>query len=145
MPSITQEVQGAAPTTINAYSDGSLKNTTGLFWHVGSAGVWWPGRGIETLTTDEKGFAEYKAQKPDADIFRDGVEVGEDGVMLWCPFNSSLNSSTRCELAAAILALLSPYPLNIGIDNATVVGKGNEIIHRRRRREAEDRLSLIHI
>ena len=31
MPSITQKVQGTAPKKINAYSDGSLKNTTGLF------------------------------------------------------------------------------------------------------------------
>ena len=48
--------------------------------------------------------------------------------MRWSPFNARLNSSTRCELGAAILALLSPYGLNIGIDNATVVEKGNAII-----------------
>ena len=60
--------------------------------------------------------------------------------MLRCAFNSSLNSSTRCELAAAILALLSPFPLNIVIDNATVVGKGNEIIQHLRRRGTEARV-----
>lgn len=59
--------------------------------------------------------------------------------MLWCAFNSSWNSSTRCELAAAIIAMLAPEPVNIGIDNATVVGKGTEIIEHERRREKEDR------
>ena len=46
--------------------------------------------------------------------------------MMWCAFNSSLNSSTRCELAAAILAMLAPTALNIGVDNATVVKRDNE-------------------
>ena len=59
--------------------------------------------------------------------------------MLWCPFNSSLNSSTRCELAAAIIAMLGPYPVNIGIDNVNVVLKGNEIIQHERRREKEEK------
>ena len=60
--------------------------------------------------------------------------------MLWCAFNSRLNSSTRCELAAAIIAVLGPQPVNIGIDNATVVLKGNEIIQHERRREKEERI-----
>ena len=60
MPRIKQKIQGTAPKEINAYSDGSLKNTTGLFWHVGGAGVWWPGRKTETLSVEEKGFAKYK-------------------------------------------------------------------------------------
>ena len=59
--------------------------------------------------------------------------------MLWCPFNSSLNSSTRCELAAAILALLAPRPVNIGIDNATVVLIGNNIIKHEKKRKEEMR------
>ena len=37
MPRIKQKIQGTAPKKMNAYSDGSLKNTTGLFWHVGGA------------------------------------------------------------------------------------------------------------
>ena len=62
-----------------------------------------------------------------------------NGVMLWCAFNSRLNSPTRCELGAAIVALLSPLTINIGIDNATVVKKGNEIIQHLRRQEKEKR------
>ena len=49
-------------------------------------------------------------------------------MLLWCPFNTLLNSSTRTELAAAIVAILPPVPVHIGIDNAAVVGKGSQII-----------------
>ena len=87
--------------------------------------MWHPGRKKEELTDEEKKFAEHKEK--------------EDGVMMWCVFNSSLNSSTRCELAAAILAMFAPTALNIGVDNATVVKRGNEIIEHMRRREKEIR------
>ena len=49
-------------------------------------------------------------------------------MLLWCPFNSLLNSSKRTELAAAIVAMLPAVPVHIGIDNAAVVGKGSQII-----------------
>ena len=124
-PKISQRVKGEAPEKPNVYSDGSLKNTKGYFWQLGGAGVWWPGRKAEDLTQEEESIAEYKEEP--------------GGLMLWCSFNADLNSSTRCELAAAILALLPPRPINIGIDNATVVGKGNEIIQHARRREEEKR------
>ena len=58
--------------------------------------------------------------------------------MLWTPFNTRLNSSTRCELGAAILAFLAPFGINIGIDNATVVEKGNAIIQHLRRQADEE-------
>lgn len=55
-----------------------------------------------------------------------------------CLQHTSLNSSTRCELGAAILAMLAPNPLIIGIDNATVVKKGNEIVERLRKKQEHD-------
>ena len=63
----------------------------------------------------------------------------EGGLLLWCPFNASLNSSTRCELAAAIIAILAPQAVTIAIDNANVVKIGNEIIEHAKRRENEER------
>ena len=120
VPHITVPVQGEAPEELNAFSDGSLKNTKGPFWHLGGAGVWWVNREAKDMTEQESRIVEYKEQ--------------DGGVMLWCPFNSSLNSTTRCELAAATLALLAPVPVNIGIDNATVVLKGNRIIKHERRK-----------
>ena len=59
--------------------------------------------------------------------------------MLWAPFNARLNTSTRCELGAAIVALLAPCGINIGIDNAAVVSKGNLIIYHLRR-QAEEKI-----
>ena len=73
--------------------------------------MWWPNRKEEQLTSDEKRIAEYKEH--------------EGGLLLWCSFNASLNSSTRCELAAAIIAVLAPQAVNIAIDNANVVKKGS--------------------
>ena len=69
---------------------------------------------MDDHTEAEREIAEHK-------------HIGEEGVMLWCPFNSLLNSSTRCELAAAILAMLPGMPMHIGRDNAAVVRKSNEI------------------
>ena len=60
-------------------------------------------------------------------------------MLLWCSFNASLNSSTRCELAAAIIAVLAPQAVNIAIDNANVVKTGNEIMNHAKRRENEER------
>ena len=85
--------------------------------------MWWPERKAESITEQEKRLAEYKET--------------DEGTMLWCPFNSSLNSSS--ELAAAILALLAPRPVNIGIDNATVVRTGNNIIKHEKKRNEEMR------
>ena len=124
-PKIKEQVQGIAPQEPNAYSDGSLKNTKGYFWQLGGAGVWWPNRVESEVTQEEMKIAEYKET--------------EGGVMLWCSFNASLNSSTRCELAAAIIAMLAPRPVHIGIHNQTAVGKGTEIIQHERRRQEEDR------
>ena len=101
LPKMGAKVGGIAPNKPNAYSDGSLKHNKGHFWQVGGAGVWWPGRSKETLTKEEKGVAEYEEVQGPVDIFDPEAEKGRDGVMLWCPFNSRLNSSTRCELGAA--------------------------------------------
>ena len=48
------------PENPNSYSDGSLKHNKGVFWGVGGAGVWWPGRRAEDLGQEERKFAEYE-------------------------------------------------------------------------------------
>ena len=138
MPSIKQKVEEVAPAEPNGYSDGSLKNNKGLFWAVGGAGVWWPNRALDDLTTDEKTIAEHRQVAPDVCIFNPEAAENPGGVMLWTPFNARLNTSTRCELGAAILALLAPHGINIGIDNSAVVDKGNTIIHHLRRQAEEE-------
>ena len=138
MPDVKGKVEGKAPAEPNAFSDGSLKNTKGLFWGVGGAGVWWPGRAANTLSEEEKQYTEYKEEKSQKSIFNpEGPSEEGGGMMLWCPFNSRLNSSTRTELGAAILTLLAPITAHIGIDNAAVVQTGSQIINHLRRRAKE--------
>ena len=103
-----------------------MRKVKGSFWQVDGAGVWHKIIKEEEVTEGEKAIAEYQGH--------------EEGVRLWCAFNISLNSSTRCELGVVILAMLAPIPLNLGIDNATVVEKGNEIIeHLRKKQDREER------
>ena len=85
-----------------------------LLWQTGGAGVFWLGRSIDQITKDEAIYMEH--------------EQRSEGLLLWCPFNSLLNSSTRTELAAVIVAIIPPVPVHIGIDNVAVVGKGSQII-----------------
>ena len=105
MPSIDAEVVDQAPSSPNAYSDGSLKNVKGYFW---GAGVWWPGRKASTLTASELRIAEHREVEAARDLFDPELPEQGGGVMMWSPFNARLNSSTRCELGAAIVAMVSP-------------------------------------
>ena len=109
-----QKVEDRVPERPNVYSDGSLKQNKCYFWQTGGAGVFWPGRKMDQLTEDEATYTEREQ------IIK--------GLLLWCPFNSLLNSSTRTELAAAIVAIIPAVPVHIGIDNAAVVDKGSQII-----------------
>ena len=136
MPTIKRRIHDAAPDKPNGYSDGSLKNVRGMFWSVGGAGVWWPNRTIDSITVDEATIAVHRQVEPDHDWFGPHKDImNPGGLMLWTPFSSRLNSSTRCELGAVILALLAPFAINIGVDNATVVDKGNAIIQHLRDQE----------
>ena len=50
--------------------------------------------------------------------------------MVSAKFNSLMNSSTRCEMGAALIAISPDEPVHLGIDNATTVQEGNKIIKR---------------
>ena len=82
VPSIGAEVRGEPPKDPNAFSDGALKNNKGLFWGVGGAGVWWPKRKAEDLSTGELAIAEYEEVEAKRDIF-DPAKTEEGGTMLW--------------------------------------------------------------
>ena len=109
-----QHVDDRTPKKPHVYSDGSLKENKCYFWQTGGAGVFWPGRSMDQITKDEAIYTEH--------------EQRSEGLLLWCPFNSLVNSSTRTELAAAIAAIIPPVPVHIEIDNAAMVGKGSQII-----------------
>ena len=104
------------PENPNVYSDGSLKNPgVGPHWMVGGIGVWWPGR------TEEK----QPRTKVEEKYTRSSFEGA--GLRMWNAFNDLRNSSTRCEVGAALLAMNPPIATNIGVDNQTCVEGTNEI------------------
>ena len=49
--------------------------------------------------------------------------------MVSTTFNSLMNSSTRCEIGAALVAMSPDEPVHLGIDNATAVREGDNIIN----------------
>ncbi len=73
---------------------------------IGGAGVWWPGRNpglSHRLSTAEKELAHWKTHN--------------EGLMVYTPIGGYTGSSTRTELAAAILALSANGPVHIGTDS----------------------------
>eukprot|EP00973_Karenia_brevis_P007741 1051382-Karenia_brevis.AAC.1 len=82
-PPLPQHVQGTAPNTYNAFSDGSFTHPTLPHFGLISAGVWWPERNTE-ISTLEHTHTNYR-QTPD------GIDVM--GYHLGC-----IGSSARAEM-----------------------------------------------
>ncbi len=95
-----------APEDINVYTDGSWINPLQQYLGLGGAGVWWPGRDLsvyQRLSPAEKDLAHWSQHS--------------DGLMLYTPIGGYTGSSTRTELAAAIIALAANGPVHIGTDS----------------------------
>ncbi len=100
-----------APDKIGVYTDGSMKNTRCSSFSLSGAGVFWPGRDI---TKDHLTALEY--------------ELGyqrqcKDGVSIRTNLAGHGASSTRAELAAAIIALAHRGAVHLGSDSQAVVDK----------------------
>ena len=72
----------AVPEKPNAFADGSLKQSRGACWQTGGAGVWMPGRTTGDINEQERKYTHQ--------------EEARGGIMLWCAFNTLIDSSTRC-------------------------------------------------
>ena len=112
-----QPVQGTAPSRPNAWTDGSYRNPE-FKLGVGSYGLWHPDRPTSDLSPEECDFASIVS--PDKHKLHNGLMLA--GVL-----PSVFNSSTRTELAALIAICACPRPIHIGIDNATVVERANQL------------------
>ena len=111
----------APPADINVYTDGSWAYPLKEFLGIGGAGVWWPNRdpNIEhRLSQAEKDIAHHK-QFP-------------EGAMLYTPIGGYGGSSTRTELAAAIVAILANGPVHIGSDSQAFIDKASDILYKLR-------------
>ena len=106
--------------------DGSLKKPVGNHWAIGGLGIWWPKRSKEEgpLHEEDGKYLEHE--------WRDG------GCMQWSAFNERRNSSTRCEVGGARMAIQKDGPVHIGIDNQATVTMCNAIAgHHKRRQETK--------
>ena len=105
------------PKDINVYSDGSWINPLQQYLGLGGAGVWWPGRNPKDhhrLSPAELDLAHYQQY--------------DDGLMLYTPIGGYTGSSTRTELAAAIIALSANGPIHLGTDSQAFLDKAEWIL-----------------
>ena len=114
-----------APSEINVYTDGSWVNPLHQYLGLGGAGVWWPGRDINVshrLSPGEKDLAYH--------------DQLSHGLMLYTPIGGYTGSSTRTELAAAILAVVANGPVHIGTDSQAFHDKALHVLGRLRKGKA---------
>ena len=111
-----------APEEANVYSDGSWLHPDKPFLSFGGAGVWWPGRTIAThaelkrlpLSVAEQTLSYY--------------EQREDGLALYTNIGGLTGSSTRTELAAAIIAMSGHGPIHLASDSQAFVKRALGIV-----------------
>ena len=87
---------------INVYSDGSWLTPTKRFLSLGGAGVWWPGR---TIHKNDLTPNLYYMPLSDGEMEMAHWKQEDDGLTLYTKIGGYTGSSTRTELAAAILAI----------------------------------------
>ena len=117
-----ERVNGTPPEQPNVYSDGSVHNPASTHWKVGGIGIFWPRRNEEELPLTD---AETKFMQK---------EVTPSGMRMWNCFSNLMNSSTRCEIGAALIAMLPNKAVNIGSDSLATVRKGNATIEHQKQR-----------
>ncbi len=106
-----------APQEINVYSDGSWILPIQQYLGLGGAGVWWPGRDIticHRLSPAEQELGHHQQQ--------------QQGLLLYTPIGGLSGSSTRSELAAAILALAANGPIHLGTDSQAFLDRATKVI-----------------
>ena len=100
------------PEEPNVYTDGSLHNPTSRHWQVGGMGIFWPDRKLE-----EQPIEEYENRYMRCEEITHGINM-------WGTFTALRGSSTRCEIATALVAVLRQKPAHIGTDSLALVRKG---------------------
>jgi hypothetical protein len=103
----------APPEQINAFSDGSWKHPRVFYFSLGGAGVWWPNR-------------SHRLSDPEHELAM--CEKTEQVWRLYTAIGGFAGSSTRTELAAAILAISSHGPVHLGSDSKAFVTRANFIL-----------------
>jgi ribonuclease HI len=102
-----------APAVINVFTDGTWRNPRHPNFSLGGAGVWWPGK--------RKGFSSAEKQLA-------AIHVDNKGARLCASFGGYAGSSTRTELAAAILACCGAGPIHLGTDSQAFATRAQSLI-----------------
>eukprot|EP00969_Alexandrium_andersonii_P037353 1636947-Alexandrium_andersonii.AAC.1 len=108
-------IEGLAPEAPNVFSDGAVDRPTELRRARMAGGVWVP---------ESQVHAQLDSRA--SDFCFDSVQDG--GLVLWIPLFGPTPSSARAEGCALLLAAHLRCPLNVGIDNASVVGRATKIL-----------------
>ena len=107
----------AAPDDVNAWTDGSKKHPRYQLFSLAGFGVWHTKRCMEELSHAE------------IDILQ-GTRTNDYvvGIGLHATLCGVFHSSTRAELAGAILAIVAPGPQHIASDSLAMVDRANSIL-----------------
>ena len=127
-----------APNEINVYTDGSLHDPESNIYSLGGAGAWWPHRQVqadgpvssaENDPADERhpDHLRYVEDLAEAEAEIAEVDQQQDGLRLITYMQGFGGSSTRMELAAAIIALGARLPVHIGTDSQSFMTKANNV------------------
>ena len=99
------------PADINTYSDGCLFSPTEPLCQLGWAGVWWPNRHLDTHSPS------------DAEANMAVLDPTQEGLKLLTYLPGFGGSSTRQELAGAIVAMAANGPVHLGTDSQAFLDK----------------------
>ena len=116
-PQFPEAVHGKAKDKPDTFSDGGVKNPSNQAWSLGGYGVWTKEAKESTAEHHEDSLVKYYHERE-----------ADQGIARWGPLAGFATSSTRNELAAAILALMFPRPVHIGSDSKAFVDKANYLL-----------------
>ena len=114
--------EGVPPEDPNTYTDGSLHNPTSRHWQVGGMGIFWPDRCLKEEPMEDHELQYLQSQE------------GNYGTIMWGTFTALRGSSTRCEIATALVAMLRRKAVHIATDSLAQVRKGNTYLEHLRAR-----------
>ena len=97
-----------APAEPNVFTDGAMSNPSCQLWSLLGVGIWWPGR---KYIDHELSHQELK--------YSSGNKETNEGVQLWACMKGYRGSSTRAEIAAIILAMMTPRAIHVATDSSS--------------------------
>lgn len=103
---------------IRVYTDGGLTSPDRKWWSLGGYGVWWP---------DERGGQQFNESFADVGLAK--LEYKAEGVGMYSKNMGQRSSSTRMELAGAIVAMTRAVPLHMLSDSQSMIDKLTMLIN----------------